>query len=152
MPGPPPKPLNIRQRRNKYVTAAELIDTSPLAEGKVPTLRTRRDESGQPIPWPRAVKRWWRDVWTSPMAKEYTLADANGLFMLAVLRERFEVKPTAALAAEIRQQEARFGLDPISRRRLQWQIKREASADSPAAVQARPLDGDDPRARLRAVK
>lgn len=150
MPGPPPKPGNIRQRRNREVTAAELVDTSPLADGKVPTLRKRRDKLGHLNPWPREVRRWWKEIWASPMAREWTTSDSHGLLELAVMKEEVLRKPTAALRSEIRLWEARFGLDPMSRRRLQWQIKREQPA-AEGAVPPVHTPQADPRAKLRAV-
>lgn len=155
MSGPPPKPDAIRQRRNKSGLEAELHDDDPIPAGKVPQLAKRRDELGMLIPWSAEIRKWWRDVWRSPMAREWTKADIHGLRMIAELRERYSVKPSAALASEIRLQEARFGLDPISRRRLQWTVNRDddrARGREQTPPQLPEATGDDPRARLRAVK
>jgi hypothetical protein len=152
MPGPAPKPPNIRQRRNKEVTAADLIDTSPLADGKAPTLRKRRDKLGHPIPWSREVRRWWRDIWASPMAREWTTADIHDLLELAKMKEEVLLKPSAALRSEIRLWGARFGLDPMSRRRLQWQLKRAADQTPAGQTPATPPASEDPRRKLVAVK
>ena len=152
MPGPAPKPDVLRTRRNRSVTASEFVDTSPIADGKIPPLTRRRDELGHTVPWSRATRAWWRDIWRSPMAGEYTRADVHGLRLIAELRERSERKPSAALSAEIRLQEARFGLDVWARRRLQWQI-RKMEKDQPQKPPATPArETEDPRARLRSVK
>lgn len=150
MSGPPPKPPEIRARRNRVATAADLVDTNPVPTGKVPPLAKRRDTAGQLIPWSAEIRKWWGKIWLSPMAAKWTRSDIDGLLMLAALRELFNSRPSVALASEIRLQEARFGLDPISRRRLQWAIKPESrpSTNSEPASSA----GADPRRTLRAVK
>ncbi|CAA9364290.1 MAG: gp1 [uncultured Gemmatimonadetes bacterium] len=106
---------------------------------------------------------WWADIWSSPMAPEFDDSDRHGLFMLAVLVDAFwnAETPTAAkdLAAEIRQQGQRFGLSPIDRRRLQWEIERtEEAQDKGARRRAQPpapakpsKSAADPRSVLRAV-
>jgi hypothetical protein len=96
------------------------------------------------------------------MAPEYDDSDRHGLFSLAVLVDDFwhcgEAKLRTAIAAEIRQQRQCFGLTPIDRRRLQWEIER--SEDAQDRGQRRrgttppvaPVAGaTDPRSALRAV-
>lgn len=91
------------------------------------------------------------------MASEFVKADHHGLYVLVQLVDDFWSKPHPLLAAEIRQQRAVYGLTPLDRRRLQWQIERderddarEARGPAPDAV---PADGGiDPRFALRAVK
>ena len=84
------------------------------------------------------------------MAAEYLEADVHGLYMLGALIDLFWRKPSAKLAGEIRQQSACFGLDPISRRRLQWSIEKAETAKRrrPAAA----VPGVDPREVLKVVK
>lgn len=155
MSGPIPKRPDMRQRRNRTTTAATLVDTSPLTDG-IPELPKRRDEKGRFKGWRSEVVEWWNDVWTSPMAGEYVKADVHGLLMLADLMDQYWRKPTAALAQEIRLQRQSFGLSPIDRRRLQWEVKRveEESAGRRRKEQPQqlPQPGGDPRAALRAVK
>ncbi len=61
------------------------------------------------------------------MAAEYLEADQEDLYLLAELRQDFAQARTAAernkLATEIRLQGHRFGLSPIDRRRLQWEVE-----------------------------
>lgn len=170
MPGPPPKPRALRQRRNKVAGAAMLP-----AEGSLlppPVLPDRgcadcsatgkfKDErcpscSGTCIaPWHPFVLAWWQDVWASPMAVEFLKADTHGLFVLAELRDQFWRTGDRELAAEIRLQEQRFGLSSLDRRRLQWEVERVEQArkgrrtDSPDKKK-RPVV--DPRRFLKAVK
>jgi hypothetical protein len=93
---------------------------------------------------------WWNDVWRSPMAAEFVQADVHGLYRLAILVDRFWGTPTRDLAAEIRLQQAAYGLTPLDRRRLQWEIKRVEGdkTEQPTPARAR----GDPRRALRAVK
>jgi len=111
--GPAPKPAHMRQRRNRASTGAKLQADPKL---KAPDLPDR--------PWHPMTLAWWADVWSSPMAPEYDDSDRHGLFMLAVLIDEFWLSPTKDLAAEIRLQRQSFGLSPIDRRRLQWEIDR----------------------------
>lgn len=115
MPGPAPKHPAVRQRRNKDVTQAALVNRDgPLA--KVPTLPKRADG------WHAMTKKWWKDIWQSPMREEFLRADIHALFRLAVLVDLFWSEPNLAVAAEIRLQQQAFGLTPLDRRRLQWQV------------------------------
>ncbi|MBW1600885.1 hypothetical protein JJV70_01960 [Streptomyces sp. JJ66] len=96
------------------------------------------------------------------MASEFVdgRVDVHGLYMLAVLVDDFWREPSASLAAEIRLQRQCFGLTPIDRRRLQWEIDRGEDASertrkrraAPAPkVKADGGGSDDPRAVLHAV-
>lgn len=98
------------------------------------------------------------------MAAEFDSTDRHGLAMLAMLVDAFwkstlQVSgegPAAdplKLLAEIRQQSQRYGLSPIDRRRLQWEIERteEAKAHGERRRSVQPKSSKDPRATLRAV-
>lgn len=116
---PNPKHPSVRARRNKTSTAATL---SPVHDVEAPDLPERD--------WHPQTLAWWADVWASPMAPEYDDSDKHGLFLLAVLVDRFWTSPHWTLAAEIRLQRQCFGLSPMDRRRLQWEIDRgEAAAE-----------------------
>jgi hypothetical protein len=160
MPGPPPSAKGP-QRKGPKSTRATL--TKPEAEDiKVPPLPRRA------AGWTGMTKAWWRDVWSSPMSSEYDDSDIHGLWSLAAVVDDFwtagNQRDRIAAAAEIRLQSVRFGLSPMDRRRLEWQIvatddakdkaakrRREAAADGqqqqPQAP-ARPA-GVDPRSALR---
>lgn len=129
---PTPKPAALRQRRNKTTTAATLPTEATARKNRVPELPKR--EGG----WHPRLREWWASVWRSPMAGEYLDADMRGgLFHLAYLHQLFwevadlgiaGVNKLPALAAEIRLQEVRFGLSPIDRRRLQWEVEKGETA------------------------
>ncbi|MBM3187087.1 MAG: hypothetical protein FJZ90_00005 [Chloroflexi bacterium] len=121
MPGPIPKPMALRERRNKVATRASLAPESEPRK-RAPRLPKREGD------WHPMTRAWWRDVWHSPMAAEYIRADEHGLFRLAVLVDQFWAHPTSQLAAEIRLQQQAFGLTPIDRRRLEWSIEQAESA------------------------
>ena len=145
--GPTPKPAAIRQRRNKTTTAAR-FETAERPRQSAPALG-KHPVKGQK--WDSRTRSWWREVWSSPMAKEFLHADTDGLFMLAALVDQFWKAPNPALAAEIRLQRQCYGLTPIDRRRLQWEIVRVEEAERKRAPRPAAQTGDDPRAALRAI-
>lgn len=156
MKGPPPKPSHLRQRRNKVAGAANLPSQEESLENEVPPLPLRADGEN----WHSMVVMWWDSVWKSPMASEYLDADLQGgLYLLADLHEARwrcdDPNTLVKLAAEIRQQEVRFGLSPIDRSRLRWEIDRGEGAEArvesrrKAKVPPQPEAGSDPRDTLK---
>ncbi len=146
MPGPVPKDPVLRQRRNRVATRASLAPDGAPAEGhrEIPALPKRHK-------WHKLTLAWWQDVWQSPMAPEYLQADIHGLYLLAELVNRFWRKPSIPLAVEIRLQRQCFGLSPIDRRRLQWEVERVEATTRKQRVQAPPVEIDDPRRLLTVV-
>lgn len=148
MPGPAPKSHAIRQRRNKSATKAVLPpEVSPRS--RAPALPAERD-------WHSMTRKWWRDVWASPMATEYVRADEHALFRLAVLIDMFWTKPSKEIAAEIRLQQQAFGLTPSDRRRLEWSIEQAEQAKDRGeqrevrrSRRATVIEHEDPRALLK---
>ena len=150
MPGPAPKPAGTRARRNKSSTNATLKSDAAIIAPELPAHE-----------WHPMTLAWWRDLWASPMAPEFEDSDRHGLFKLAMLQNDFWTADTAKerkeASAEIRLQEQRFGLSPIDRRRLQWEIEKSEEAVERGAKRrgsGRPpakSDGADPRAVLRAL-
>lgn len=149
----PPKHPSTRARRNKTSTNA--------------ILTSEHDVKAPPLPrgvdWHPMTKVWWKDIWESPMAPEFVKADNHGLFQLAMLTNDFwkaeSPSQRSSLAAEMRQQGQRFGLSPIDRRRLQWEIEktedaiaRGAEKRSKPAPKPVPTGVADPRSVLRAVE
>ena len=136
MPGPPPKPPSQRRRRN--ATTAPVTLPSAGSKRKLPAL---------PITKPMAATRaWWKTIWASPMAAVWLEADVPGLVRLAELIDlghREGATPLTAMS-EIRALEDRYGLSPLARRRLQWEVD-QAGGGSPETPK-----GDDSR-WLRAV-
>jgi hypothetical protein len=150
MPGPAPKPAGVRARRNRTSTSATLTAIHSVEMPELPA----SDAAG----WHPLTVAWWRDIWASPMAPEFEKSDKHGLYILATLVNEFWLSPTKDLAAEIRLQRQAFGLTPMDRRRLQWEIervdeaqdrgerRRNAAPPKPDAEQA-----PDPRGGLYAV-
>ena len=155
MKGPIPKPLKLRQRRNKVSTAAVLETEAEAAEREVPPL----PKMGK---WHPMVVEWWNAVWTSPIAGEFLEVDKQRLYKIAVLHHEFwkstnNPKAQMALAAEIRMQEAPMGLSPVDRRRLQWEVAKGEEAEAKTGRIRRnkrlaALSKTDPRKIFRVVK
>lgn len=145
MPGPAPKDPKLRQRRNKSATRAILpAEASP---------RTVMPSLPRGTKWHPMTKKWWLDVWSSPMATEYLIADAHALMRLAILINLFWQNPDAKLSGEIRKIEQSFGLTPLDRRRLEWQIEQTETAkdkrDRRRSTEAIIISADDPREILK---
>lgn len=145
--GAAPKRPSTRQRRNGK---ADIIHLTPRREAKHPKLPAHLKT--------KEVKAMWKRLWDSEMAPEFTESDNDGLFLLAELVDEFyreEVSPTRRLelAKEIRLQRQDYGLTPLSRRRLQWEIDRGDEAETRTRKrrnekQVKPVPKDDPRAAL----
>lgn len=137
---PMPKDPKIRQRTNKATTRAVLTS---ISRRKVPALPAGRA-------WNPLTEAWWLDTWKSPMAGEFLPADIHALYVLAALVDEFWEKPSSLLAAEIRLQRQCFGLTPLDRRRLEWQIEvtTEKQRKRPPAPLPVVEPGDDPRGLL----
>ena len=145
MPGPTPKNPATRQRRNKSATRA-LLPAEAAPRLRAPALPKQRE-------WNAMTLRWWRDVWSSPMAGEYLRADEHALLRLAMLIDMFWTEPSRDLAAEIRLQQQAFGLTPLDRVRLEWSIEQAEQArdrgDRQRIKRAIIIGGDDPRELLK---
>lgn len=154
-----PKPPHLRQRRNRATTAATLPTVAAAANNAVPPLPERPQGRGV---WHPRVIEWWEAVWRSPMAGEYLDADMKGgLYLLAELYHKFWEteggRTLVSLASEIRQQEQRFGLSSMDRRRLQWQIEQGETAEERThkrrtSKRLQDASAKDPRDVLRMVK
>ena len=155
MKGPAPKPPGLRQRKNRASTKATLPTKAEAAKWEVPLL----PELPQKRKWHERVIIWWDAIWKSPMAAEYLEPDKQGLILLAYLQQSFWMsrssKDRFKWAGEIRQQEVRFGLTPIDRRRLQWEVEKGESAavlTETRRKRKRPDPKHDPRDVLRLEK
>ena len=67
------------------------------------------------------------------MAAVYLDADVPALVRLAYLMNDTFVGERAVELSEIRALEDRFGLSPMARRRLQWEVDHAPAQDTPAA-------------------
>jgi hypothetical protein len=102
--------------------------------------------------WHPCTIAWWNRVWQSPMADQYLPSDQDGLLRLALLVDSYYKTPLPAYLAEIRLQESRFGLSPLDRSRLQWEMSRADASVKPRFPSRRRALRDDPRKLLMAVK
>lgn len=149
MRGRYPKAPGTRQRRNKGPGARTLSADGPKVEA--PPLPPR--DGG----WSTMTATFWRDVWASEIAPELIQVDRHGLFVLAELVEQFWEDPDPKLAAEIRLQRQNYGLSPMDRRRLQWEVDRVTEAREKRKKRDERADKvkrkrTDPRKVLRMVK
>jgi len=147
MPGPAPKPAALRQRRNKTSTNTTLRTDTRVVMPDLPE---------RPEGWLALTEQWWRDLWSSPMAPEYHSSDVHGLLIVAALRDSFWRDPSKELAGELRLQHREFGLTPLSRRQLQWEIERAEDAQERGKQRRQrqtPAEGGvDPRQALHVVQ
>lgn len=125
--GPAPKDARLRQRTNRKAGAGPLVDSSaaPAPRAKVPNIPNpdlREWHALTLIEW----KRWWK----SPMALKWLDSDFGGLAILARLYDDYFKSGDVELLKEIRLQRPCFGLTPLDRSRLQWEIVRGDEADS----------------------
>lgn len=143
--GPPPKPSHLRQRTNRKSGSATIeAPESP----DVPTIPNPDDRL-----WHKLTLKAWKHAWASPMASQWIETDADALGRLALMWDDFYKSPDAKVLAEIRLQEQRFGLSPLDRSRLQWEVKRGEDAERQRQRPTiRRAGGADPRSILMAVK
>jgi hypothetical protein len=145
--GPAPKPAHLRQRTNKKSGSAtiEAPDKPKIPEIPKPDERT----------WHPLTVKSWQHAWSSPMATQWLESDVDALGRLALLWDAYYQKPASLLLAEIRLQEARFGLSPLDRSRLQWEVGRAegmGKKPAPAPPAVKRTGTHDPRRILMAVK
>jgi hypothetical protein len=131
----------LRQRRNIKSEAAEL---SAPVDPRIPTMPNPDKRKWHPL-----AKRWWKNVWQSPMASRYLETDLDALGMIAILIDDFYKAPTKELAGEIRLQTARFGLSNWDRNRMDWTVK--VTSETAPRPQSPHSAGEDPRALLKVV-
>lgn len=142
---PLPKPIAQRQRQNRPKSHAVL---DPARKpGRVPKL----PELAEGQAYHRMTVAWWRDVWRSPMAPEFLPADIHGLFRLAVLVDAFWEKPSVQLSAEILKVGQCYGLSPLDRRRLEWEVAKVEDVQRKRAPVVSSGTGVDPRSVLHAL-
>lgn len=148
--GPAPKPAHLRQRTNRKAGAVRL----PAEEIDAATDRTIPNPDGRT--WHPLTRVAWAHAWASPMAGQWLETDADALGRVALLWDEFYNSPDAKVMAEIRLQEQRFGLSPLDRSRLQWEVSRadEAEQKQQRRIEAprRRTGTHDPRRLLMAVK
>lgn len=156
-----PDDKHLSKRGAKAALIAALQADDIAAADNTPELPERADG------WTARTIAWWRDVWSSPMSDEWDESDLHNLFLCALLYDDMwtatSPKGRKDAASEFRLQCARLGLDPYSRRRLEWQIeatseaqdkgeqRRQRQQATGASQQGAPVKKPDPRAGLASV-
>jgi hypothetical protein len=116
---PLPKPAATRQRRNTWVTAT----TIKGAKVHKPELPERKDGSE----WHHLTVAWWNLLWDSPISEEWVNVDLQLLYRVARLDHEFWSTKDGLTAARhalaINSLTRNLGLDPMSRRSLQWKVE-----------------------------
>lgn len=83
------------------------------------------------------------------MQSEFLRGDEPAIYRLVVLVDAFWKTGELAIAREIRLLEREFGLTPLSRRRLEWNVARAEDAsdrlDRERSKRGMVVEGDDPR-------
>jgi hypothetical protein len=141
MKGRPPKPAHLRRRRNHKPGARTLRLISGWVRVGMPEIPNPDGREWHPLTFVA-----WRNAWSSPMASQWLPTDFDGLARLALLWDEFNKTADLNIAREIRLQSAAFGLTPVDRHRLSWEI---SAADAPAAPRrTAPSRPRDPRGIL----
>jgi hypothetical protein len=133
----------LRQRANKKAGASMI---SLPASSDVPQIPNPDGRVWHPL-----TLEDWAVWWASEMSTKWLPADVGGLAQLAVLVDEF-YKGDTKLAAEIRLQRQCFGLTPLDRSRLQWEIAKVEEGERKQQQRAPKRTGTDPRFTLMAVK
>lgn len=116
-------PKKPSERRHRIKTLAP-VKLPAASKRKVPPLPNSRT-------FTQATRDYWKLLWTSPMAVVYLDADVPGIYRLTVLHEKFvQGNANNRDLAEIRQLEDCYGLNPLARRRLQWEIDNAGGEES----------------------
>lgn len=144
--GPAPKPAHLRQRTNRKAGASLL--TSPES----PDIPPIPNPDGRD--WHPLTVVAWEHAWSSPMASQWLETDADGIGRLAMLWDWYYKTGSIEALKEIRLQSPSYGLTPLDRSRLQWEVNRGDEADRKLRQREQPARrvSGDPRALLSAVK
>lgn len=149
MPGPSPKPAHLRQRANKK-PGATVLPFSSTGKSKPPDIPNPDERVWHPLTLVQ-----WANAWRSPMASQWLESDFDGLARLARLWDDYNRTGSIDFIKEIRLQSQAFGLTPLDRSRLQWEISKADEAEhkqSRRADQRNRATGTDPRRVLSPLK
>lgn len=117
MPGPAPKPKDQRRNRNAKQAGDWIQLPKEGYQGPIPTLPKK-------LGLDKDTHAWWKKIWRSPMATQWTEEDVPSLIELAILRERL-LDGKISVAAEVRLRTDLFGLTPAGRQQRRWMITEE---------------------------
>jgi hypothetical protein len=123
---------------NRRAGAAVLPPEGEPTRRKAPPLPAKRGG------WGREARRFWAELWQSPLASRFLRVDVHGLAILADLFDRYVKTSDETLLPELRLYGERFGLSPIARRRLEWEIRDPVSPE-----ETEPRSDGAPRKRGR---
>ena len=119
-----PKAASHRHRPKPGGATLYAVDPETV---EVPPLPPRRI-------WQAETEEWWLSIHHSPMATEFADADLFHLYHLAELMDDFalaeSVKERIELSKEIRIKGQAFGLTPLDRSRLSWEIEKGDQAET----------------------
>jgi hypothetical protein len=134
-----PKPASMRRRRNR-VPKVETVVAEPVRE--IPPLPDGQD-------WHPRTVACWETIWRSPIAAIWIDVDVLALERWASLIDLVHWgRDKTYTQQEIRMLEDRFGLSPLARRRLQWEVDQAARRDESLAKPEAAGGGDDRFLRL----
>lgn len=92
--------------------------------------------------WNPAVVAWWNDIWSSPMSQEFHESDVHGLYLACfylhqTLSPWLKMADRLQAAGKYEAAVKNFGLNPMSRRSLQWEIAKVDEAHERAQRRGR---------------
>lgn len=125
MPGPNPKSMGTKARRNPERTPFRVMGLPAEPCPELPEYFRMRDNDGEggqvmrKIKYPPETRRWWSHWENSPLSDGFTNHDWEYLLEVAVLNAKFWLDiDRMKCAAEMRQRLAAFGVTPADRARL----------------------------------
>jgi len=151
----PKKHATARARRNKAAGATTLRILADGEERHIPN-------PPEGVEWALETVAYWERMWISEMSEEWLDSDYENVRICASLYNDFVTAESATgrkeAAGELRLQRKMLGLDPLSRRSLEWTIEgAEAAKDRGqhrrrTNTQSKQPDADaDPRRVLEIV-
>ncbi len=116
------KELPEDERLSKAGGKSGMVDTLLEDDLQIPELPER------PYGWTRHTEAWWRDVWMSPMSKEWhPESDWHNVVGAAMFYDDMWTAETATARQNAGKQFKVYcdflGLNPYARRRLEWTIE-----------------------------
>jgi hypothetical protein len=148
MSGPPPKAAGTRARRNKTSTATVLhLVESTESTWELPT-------RGDLATWEPLAVRFWSDVVAQLLPSgQLVPTDFAELYALTdLIHRRWSEDGGVRYSSEIRLAGQRFGITPLDRRRLQWEVEKVEAAVDARKSRRRPTPvgraKSDPRSAL----
>lgn len=111
-------------------------------EAKASAEQYELDDEQSVAVWNPAVERWWSDIWSSPMSNEFHDADVHGLYLACFYLQQ-TLNPLLKMGDRLNASKSyeaavkNFGLTPMSRRALQWEIEKVDAAQHEGKIRRR---------------